>query len=141
MSSLTSSTSSSSSRAPSPTVSAGVYVPIHRRFSSTNSAEFTRPIPKLYTPVELMQLAQSPLTMEHYLTMRVPLGAFPEIARPTPPRVLTTERPDMGSMFKNLTAAPRSQVGGLNYNRNSGLNLITDVSSWRARVSMNPLLV
>ncbi|KAJ7485678.1 hypothetical protein FB451DRAFT_1230710 [Mycena latifolia] len=57
-----------SSPSSSSTSSAGVYVPVHRRTPSNAAPEPKRTLP-IYTPAELMGLAQSPLAKEQAKAM------------------------------------------------------------------------
>ncbi|KAJ6586329.1 hypothetical protein DFH09DRAFT_1274835 [Mycena vulgaris] len=89
------------------------------------------PMPKSYTPAELMQLAESPLATQFSWTIGAALHEFADIAW----RKRSREHIDGSetTVKQSVTAPPRGRrPANLNYNRrNAGLKTITDGSSWR----------
>ncbi|KAJ6615047.1 hypothetical protein B0H10DRAFT_2220684 [Mycena sp. CBHHK59/15] len=134
--------STASSRASSPPSSAGVYVPVHRRTnsaSSRRSAEPTNPLPKSYTPAELMQLAQSPLAAQLSSSMNASLQAYKEVAMRKRSRG-HMERKTAAAPVVSMPAPPRRRPVVRSYNRRNVGSKIVDESSWRLRTQMRTRL-
>ncbi|KAJ6590379.1 hypothetical protein B0H10DRAFT_2442377 [Mycena sp. CBHHK59/15] len=138
-----SSSTVSTSLASSPSSSAGVYVPVHRRTnsaSSSRSAEPTNLLPKAYTPTELMQLAQSPLTTQLSSFMHTALQAFVEIVVVRKRSREHMEVSGNTAPVVSLPAPPRLRPVGRSYNRRNVGSKIVDGSSWRLGAQMRPRL-
>ncbi|KAJ7275647.1 hypothetical protein C8J57DRAFT_1311321 [Mycena rebaudengoi] len=151
-----SSPASESSAASSPTgsdSSTGVYIPVHRRVNSASSSSSSRgssPEPHrtlpIYTPSELMQLAQSPLSRRlsssmHDSTFRS--GGFSEIAvskrrqrsREYLQRNNSNTLPAATTTTAHITTTPTpapAQRRSKPQQRNaSKINILDDGASWR----------
>ncbi|KAJ7136637.1 hypothetical protein C8R44DRAFT_868768 [Mycena epipterygia] len=156
--------STASSRASSPTSSAGVYVPVHRRrctsASSSRSAESTTPrkllvlssnssvepsprpvlAPQFYTPADLLQLAQSPLAMQLSSSMQPSLQAFVEITTRKRPRERSVEGParTRTAPVIQLTANPPRRYSANRRNNLIVASKIVDAASWRREPAQVP---
>jgi len=138
-SSPTSSTSSSSHG-----LGSGLYVPVHKRTSSTPKSTRTleqRTLP-IYTPAEMFNLAQSPLTQQVSTSIREPLSAFPELVMSKrQKRSLEYLEKQRASTQSVLIVTPRRRpVGRVPDRSRRNAAKIVDQASWRGRrLSIVPL--
>ncbi|KAJ7126256.1 hypothetical protein C8R44DRAFT_734142 [Mycena epipterygia] len=150
------SSAASSPSASSSSSSSGVYIPVHRRTPSNVEAKRTLPI---YTPAELLNLAQSPLATQVSVAMRTALHgqefamnkrqqrSREYIQRKGTSTGATTNAGALQKENNNVmvvapVAAPRRRPIGRATERSNlrrgGASKFMDAASWRGQMTRQP---
>ncbi|KAJ6595557.1 hypothetical protein DFH09DRAFT_1072523 [Mycena vulgaris] len=142
--------SATSSAASSPSSSSsGVYVPVHRRTPSDRAAPEPKRTLPIYTPAELMQLAQSPLAKQVSTAMHGALhgqefsAAIALSKRQQRAREYKTNAGALRDNNNVVVVVPRrrpvGRVAERSNSRRGGASKFMDAASWRGQMTRQPV--